>query len=229
MKTASTKQNQSHNSTASSSTNSKRNRRALLKFAEYSVYTIVGVLAFFSATPWIEVGHRIGSEIVTTRFYEALVQLPVIGLLFSLLRWVLYNALGVGLWALVNLIQVAPTLLAIPPIYAAIVEYLKAQKQPCSDDPQIEKWQRKISEWLLNVFKEVGRYAAIAYLVELVVNLAYFAPYKGGWMAFIKDAPLWEIDKILWVQFGLMVASVAAIELLVRFVLAVWRLFRAIK
>lgn len=208
---------------------SDRNRRALLKFAEYSLYTIAGVLAFFSATPWIEVGHAIGSEIAATRLYNALVQFPFAGLLFMGLRWVLINALGAGLWAIVNAIQIAPTLLAVPPIYAAIIDYLKAQKQPDSDNPKIAKFQKKIAEWLLDVFREIGRWSAIAYVVELAVNLVYFAPYRGGWGAFIKDAPLWSADKILYVQFGLMLASIAAVEVIFRFILAVWRVFRAVK
>lgn len=211
------------------STAPKRSNRSLLRFAEYSFYAIAGVLAFFSATPWIEVGHAIGSEIAATRLYNALVAVPFLGLLFSFLRWILINALGAGLWAIVNAVQIAPTLLAVPPIYAAIVDWLKAQKQPDSDNPKIAKYQRKISEWLLDVFREIGKFSAIAYLVELAVNLAYFAPYQGGWAEFLKDSPLWDIDKILYVQFALMVASICAVEILIRFVLAVWRIFRAVK
>ncbi|MBW4444390.1 MAG: hypothetical protein KME10_24855 [Plectolyngbya sp. WJT66-NPBG17] len=207
----------------------RRNQRTLLKVAEFTFYVIAGVLVFFSATPWVEVGHEIGKEIIATRFYNALVALPVIGLLFTFLRWILINALGVGLWAIVNATQIAPTLLAIPPIYAAIIEYLQSQKQPDSDNPQIAKYQKKIAEWLMAVFRDIGRYAAIAYVIELAVNLAYFAPYQGGWDGFLKDAPLWSPDRILYVQFGLMVASIAAVEIIFRFVLAVWRIFRAIK
>jgi hypothetical protein len=230
MKTAGTNQqsNQSHGQSQARPKND-RNRRTLLKFAEYSFYTIAGLLAFFSATPWIEVGHAIGSEIAATRLYNALVQLPILGLLFMGLRWVLTNAFGVGLWAIVNAIQIAPTLLAVPPIYAAIVEWLKSQKQPDSDNPQIRKFQKKIAEWLMAVFHDIGKFAAIAYVIELAVNLAYFAPYQGGWSAFLKDAPLWSADKILYLQFALMVASIAAVELIFRFVLAVWRIFRAVK
>lgn len=211
---------------------SKRQRhdnRALLRFAEYSFYAIAGLLAFFSATPWIEVGSAIGSEIAATRLYNALVAIPFLGLLFTFLRWILINALGAGLWAIVNAVQIAPTLLAVPPIYAAIVDWLKSQKEPDSDNPQIAKYQKKIAEWLLDVFKEVGKFSAIAYLVELAVNLAYFAPYQGGWTAFLKDMPLWDIDKILYGQFALMVASICAVEILIRFVLAVWRIFRAVR
>ena len=230
MKTTATQANQSYTQSQQSTTpRSNHSRRTWLKLAEFSLYTIAGVLAFFSATPWIEVGHAIGSEIAATRLYDALVAIPFLGLLFMLLRWILINALGAGLWAIVNIIQIAPTLLAVPPIYAAIVEWLKSQKQPDSDNPQIAKYQRKISQWLLNVFKEVGQWSAVAYVVELVVNLAYFAPYRGGWSAFLKDAPLWSADKILYVQFGLMVASVCACEVIVRFCLAVWRIFRAVK
>ncbi|MBD2079592.1 hypothetical protein [Leptolyngbya sp. FACHB-17] len=207
----------------------KRSNRALLKLAEYSFYAIAGVLAFFSASPWIEVGHAIGSEIAATRLYNALIAVPFLGLVFAFLRWILINALGAGLWAIVNAVQIAPTLLAVPPIYAAIVDWLKAQKEPDSDNPQIAKYQKKISEWLLNVFKEIGKFSAIAYLIELVVNLAYFAPYEGGWSVFMKDMPLWDLDKILYVQFGLMVASICAVEILIRFVLAVWRIFRAVR
>ncbi|BAU12521.1 hypothetical protein LEP3755_30510 [Leptolyngbya sp. NIES-3755] len=206
-----------------------RNNRALLKFVEYSFYAIAGLLAFFSATPWIEVGHAIGSEIAATRLYNALVAVPFLGILFSFLRWILVNALGAGLWAIVNIVQISPTLLAIPPVYAAIVEWLKSQKQPDSDNPQIAKYQKKIAEWLMAVFHDIGKFAAIAYVIELAVNLAYFAPYQGGWGAFLKDAPLWSVDKILFVQFALMIASICAVELLFRFVLTVWRLFRALR
>lgn len=222
--------------TASEQSTQQRNRpsgqqhnRALLRVAEYSFYTIAGVLAFFSATPWIEVGHAIGSEIAATRLYNALVAIPFLGLLFAFLRWILINALGAGLWAIVNAVQIAPTLLAVPPIYAAIVDWLKAQKEPDSDNPKIAKFQKKIAEWLIDVFNEIGKFAAIAYLVELAVNLAYFAPYRGGWAAFMKDAPIWTFDKILYVQFALMVASICAVEVLIRFVLAVWRIFRAVR
>lgn len=214
---------------AKSTAKTKKRNRNLLKFTEYSFYAIAGLLAFFSATPWIEVGHLIGNEIVLTRFYTALLNLPIIGLLFMFLKWFLLNALGVGLWFLINLIQVAPTLLGIPPIYKAIVDYSKSNKQPESDDPTIAKLQRKISNWLLNVFYEIGKWSAISYLFELAVNLAYFAPYKGGWMVFIKDAPVWSVDKILFVQLGLMIASIAAIEMLVGFCIAVWRIFHTIK
>jgi hypothetical protein len=233
MKTASSNHSQqsSHQSSHQSSQakRSTHSNRTLLRIAEYSFYAIAGLLAFFSATPWIEVGSAIGSEIAATRLYNALVAVPFLGLLFTFLRWILINALGAGLWAIVNLVQIAPTLLAVPPIYAVMVDWLKAQKQPDSDNPQIAKYQRKIAEWLIDVFQEIGKFAAIAYLVELAVNLAYFAPYKGGWSAFMKDAPLWSADKILFVQFALMIASICAVELLIRFVLAVWRIFRAVR
>ncbi|MBD1825671.1 hypothetical protein H6F51_24700 [Cyanobacteria bacterium FACHB-DQ100] len=229
MKTASSGHSQQSTQQSSQTKRSHHSNRALLRFAEYSFYAIAGVLAFFSATPWIEVGHLIGSEIAATRLYNALVAIPFLGLLFAFLRWILINALGAGLWAIVNVVQISPTLLAVPPIYGAIVAWLKAQKEPDSDNPQIAKYQKKIAEWLLDVFNEVGKFSAIAYLLELAVNLAYFAPYRGGWTAFIKDAPLWTIDKILYVQFGLMLASIFAVEILIRFVLAVWRIFRAMR
>lgn len=232
MKTASNGQSSQSTQQSGQSSQAKRpqhSNRALLKIAEYSFYAIAGLLAFFSATPWIEVGSAIGSEIAATRLYNALVAVPFLGLIFAFLRWILVNALGTGLWAIVNVIQVTPTLLAVPPIYAAIVAWLKAQKEPDSDNPQIARFQKKISEWLLDAFRQVAKFAAIAYLLELGVNLAYFAPYRGGWAAFMKDAPLWTMDKILYGQFFMMLASIFAVELLIRFTLAVWRVFRAVR
>jgi hypothetical protein len=210
--------------------NQKRhNRRLALKFAEYGFYVIAGVLVFYSATPWIEVGHAIGNEIVTTRFYGALMNIPIAGLLFKLLQWVLLNALGVGLWFIVNAIQVTPILMKIPPVYAAIVDWLKQQREPDSDNPKIHKMQTAMAEWLLNAFESLGLYAGLAYLVELAVNLYYYAPYKGGWGAFIKDAPLWATDKILFIQLFMMFGSIAAVEILFLFVLTVYRIFRAVE
>lgn len=210
------------------SANSKRNRRLALKIAEYSFYVIAGILVFYSATPWIEVGHTIGHEIVGTRLYRALTVLPVIGLLFNFLKWILLNALGVGLWFIVNCIQVAPILMAIPPVYAVLVEWIKHQREPDAANPKAHKMQRTMANWLLNAFESLGLYAAIAYITELIVNVYYYVPYRDGWTAIIKDAPLWSLDKILWVQFFMMLASIAAVEVLFLFTLTVYRIFRAI-
>ncbi|MBW4422124.1 MAG: hypothetical protein KME13_23395 [Myxacorys californica WJT36-NPBG1] len=208
--------------------NQKR-RRLLLKVLEFSVYAIVGVLAFYSATPWIAVGNAIGNEIALSSFYKALTLIPILGLVFSFLKWFLLNALGVALWFIVNLIQVTPMLLAIPPVYAGIIDWIKSQREPDSSNPKENEFQRKLSEWLITAFDNLPKFAAIAYLLELVVNLFHYMPYQGEWAAIVKDFPLLEVGKILWIQFGLMVGSILAIEILFKFVLTVHRIFAAIR
>lgn len=208
---------------------SKVTRRKILKVVEYSVYAIAGLLIFYSATPWIEVGHAIGQQVVVTRFYQALVSFPILGLLFIALRWFLLNALGVALWFLANLVQVTPILMQIPPVYEGAIAWLKKQRQPDSDNPTINKVQQALANWLLRAFADLGKYAAIAYLIEFAVNLGYYLPYQGGWAALFKDAPFWAIEKIDFVQFGLMLGSIAVVEVLFLFCLTVWRISKAIQ
>lgn len=207
----------------------QRNHRLILRITEYSFYTIAGVLVAYSATPWIEAGHAIGNEIATTRLYTALIGLPMIGLVFIFLRWILMNALGVGLWFIVNAIQVTPILMKIPPIYEAIVDWLKAQREPDSDNPKIRKMQIAMANWLLAAFLSLGLYAGIAYVVEFATNLYYYAPYKGGFAGFFKDSPLWALEKIEFTQLMMMVVSIGSVEVLFLFVLTVYRIFRAVE
>lgn len=200
-----------------------------LRFIKYFIFFVCGALIFYSVVPWQSAGNAIGNAIVSVPIIRQLQTVPLLGLLISLMIWILPNLMAVLLWALTQLIEITPVLLHDTAIYDAVVKQLRTHQaaQP-SDHPDVEKFQTKISHYLISIFRNIGAYAALAYVAELTVNVWYYLPYGNGWNDFVRDFGVWDAALIKWGDFFLMIGSIAVVEVLVLFMLNVHRLFKAI-
>lgn len=203
--------------------------RRLFQFIKWFIFFTCGVLIFYSVVPWQAAGNAIGTAIVRLPIIGQLLTVPLLGLLMRFLVWILPNGMAVMLWALCQLIEITPVLLHDPEIYAATIKQLRAHEasQP-SDHPNVEKFSNKMANYLVAIFRNIGVYAALAYIAELGVNIWYYLPYGNGWDDFIRDAWVWDASLIRWSEFFLMIGSIAIVEVLVLFILNVHRLFKAI-
>jgi len=209
-------------------TNAK-NKRSNLKFIKYFVYFVCGILIIYSVVPWQAAGTAIGTAIVTLPLIKQLQTVPLLGLVVSLIAWILPNLMSVLLWALTQLIEITPLMLHDPEIYDAVVKQLRTQQahQP-TDNEDVAKFQKKISHYLVSIFKNIGTYAALAYIAEVIVNVWYYLPYGNGWNDFIRDFAVWDASLIKWGAFFLMLGSIGIVEILILFMLNVHRLFKVI-
>jgi len=206
-----------------------RTNHSNLKFIKYFVYFVCGILIIYSVVPWQVAGVAIGNAIVSLPLVSQLQTVPLLGLLISLIVWLLPNLMSVLLWLLCQLIEITPLLLHDPEIYDAVVKQLRTQQavQP-TDSEDVAKFQKKISHYLVSIFKNIGTYAALAYIAEVIVNVWYYLPYGNGWEDFIRDFAVWDASLIKWGAFFLMLGSIGIVEILVLFMLNVHRLFKAI-
>ena len=209
-------------------TNAK-NKRSYLKFIKYFVYFVCGILIIYSVVPWQVAGVAIGNAIVSLPLIKQLQTVPLLGLLIRLIVWLLPNLMSVLLWGLTQLIEITPILLHDPEIYDAVVKQLRTQQaaQP-TDNSEIAKFQKKISLYLVDIFKDIGTYAAMAYVAEVIVNVWYYLPYGNGWNDFVRDFAVWDASLIKWGDFFLMLGSIGIVEVLILFMLNVHRLFKVI-
>jgi len=209
--------------------NNAKNNHSNLKFIKYFVYFVCGILIVYSVVPWQVAGVAIGNAIVSLPLVSQLQTVPLLGLLISLIVWLLPNLMSVLLWLLCQLIEITPLLLHDPEIYDAVVRQLRTQQaaQP-TDSEDVAKFQKKISHYLIEIFKNIGLYAALAYIAEVIVNVWYYLPYGNGWEDFIRDFAVWDASLIKWGAFFLMLGSIGIVEILVLFMLNVHRLFKAI-
>ena len=200
-----------------------------LRWVKYFIYFVCGILIAYSVIPWQSAGQAIGTAIVTLPLVKQLQTVPLLGLLISLVVWILPNLMSVLLWGLAQLIEITPILLNDTEIYSAVIQQLRTHEagKP-SDHPDVEKFQRKISHYLIEIFQHIGAYAALAYVAELIVNVWFYLPYGNGWDDFIRDFLVWDAALIKWSDFFLMLGSIAIVEVLVLFLLNVHRLFKAI-
>ncbi len=200
-----------------------------LRWIKYFIYFVCGILIAYSVIPWQSAGQAIGAAIVSLPLVGQLQTVPLLGLVISLVVWILPNLMSVLLWGLAQLIEITPILLNDPAIYGAVINQLRTHEagQP-SDHPNVEKFQTKISHYLIDIFRNIGAYAALAYISEVVVNVWYYLPYGNGWDDFMRDFLVWDAALIKWGSFFLMLGSIAIVEVLVLFLLNVHRLFAAI-
>ncbi|MBW4528533.1 MAG: hypothetical protein KME18_25755 [Phormidium tanganyikae FI6-MK23] len=199
------------------------------RYLKWFIYFVCGILIAYSVVPWQAAGNAIGTAIVSLPLVRQLQTVPLLGLLISLIVWILPNLMSVLLWALTQLIEITPVLLHDPEIYNATIKQLRTHEasQP-SDHPTVEKFQKKVSHYLIDIFRNIGTYAALAYVTELTVNLWYYLPYGTGWNDFVRDFGVWDASLIKWSDFFLMIGSIAVVEVLVLFMLNVHRFFKAI-
>jgi len=209
--------------------NNAKNHHSNLKFIKYFVYFVCGILIVYSVVPWQVAGLAIGNAIVSLPLIKQLQTVPLLGLLISLIVWLLPNLMSVLLWSLTQLIEITPLLLHDPEIYDAVVKQLRTQQaaQP-TDNSEVAKFQKKISHYLVSIFKDIGTYAALAYVAEVIVNVWYYLPYGNGWADFIRDFAVWDASLIKWGAFFLMLGSIGIVEILILFMLNVHRLFKVI-
>ena len=208
---------------------STQNKRSNLRYLSYFIYFVCGILIAYSVVPWQSAGLAIGNAIVSLPLIKQLQTVPLLGLLVSLFAWLLPNTMAVLLWGLTQLVEITPVLLHDTEIYDAVVRQLRTHQanQP-TDNEDVAKFQKKISHYLIEVFKNIGLYAALAYIAEVVVNVWYYLPYGNGWADFIRDFLVWDASLIKWGAFFLMLGSIGIVEILVLFMLNVHRLFKAI-
>ena len=206
-----------------------KSKRSNLRYLSYFIYFVCGMLIAYSVVPWQAAGTAIGTAIVTLPLIKQLQTVPLLGLVVSLIAWILPNLMSVLLWALTQLIEITPVLLHDTEIYDAVVRQLRTQQaaQP-TDNEDVAKFQKKISHYLITIFKNIGLYAAMAYVAEVIVNVWYYLPYGNGWDDFVRDFAVWDASLIKWGDFFLMLGSIGIVEILVLFMLNVHRLFKAI-
>ena len=206
-----------------------KSKRSNLRYLSYFIYFVCGILIAYSVVPWQAAGTAIGTAIVTLPLIKQLQTVPLLGLVVSLIAWILPNLMSVLLWALTQLIEITPVLLHDTEIYDAVVRQLRTQQaaQP-TDNEDVAKFQKKISHYLIEIFKNIGLYAAMAYIAEVTVNVWYYLPYGNGWDDFVRDFAVWDASLIKWGDFFLMLGSIGIVEILVLFMLNVHRLFKAI-
>lgn len=206
-----------------------KSKRSNLRYLSYFIYFVCGMLIIYSVVPWQAAGTAIGTAIVTLPLIKQLQTVPLLGLVVSLIAWILPNLMSVLLWALTQLIEITPVLLHDTEIYDAVVRQLRTQQaaQP-TDNEDVAKFQKKISHYLIEIFKNIGLYAAMAYVAEVIVNVWYYLPYGNGWDDFVRDFAVWDASLIKWGDFFLMLGSIGIVEILVLFMLNVHRLFKAI-
>ena len=206
-----------------------KSKRSNLRYLSYFIYFVCGILIAYSVVPWQAAGTAIGTAIVTLPLIKQLQTVPLLGLVVSLIAWILPNLMSVLLWALTQLIEITPVLLHDTEIYDAVVRQLRTQQsaQP-TDNEDVAKFQKKISHYLIEIFKNIGLYAAMAYVAEVIVNVWYYLPYGNGWDDFVRDFAVWDASLIKWGDFFLMLGSIGIVEILVLFMLNVHRLFKAI-
>jgi len=206
-----------------------KSKRSNLRYLSYFIYFVCGILIIYSVVPWQAAGTAIGTAIVTLPLIKQLQTVPLLGLVVSLIAWILPNLMSVLLWALTQLIEITPVLLHDTEIYDAVVRQLRTQQaaQP-TDNEDVAKFQKKISHYLIEIFKNIGLYAAMAYVAEVIVNVWYYLPYGNGWDDFVRDFAVWDASLIKWGDFFLMLGSIGIVEILVLFMLNVHRLFKAI-
>lgn len=206
-----------------------KSKRSNLRYLSYFIYFVCGMLIAYSVVPWQAAGTAIGTAIVTLPLIKQLQTVPLLGLVVSLIAWILPNLMSVLLWALTQLIEITPVLLHDTEIYDAVVRQLRTQQaaQP-TDHEDVAKFQKKISHYLIEIFKNIGLYAAMAYVAEVIVNVWYYLPYGNGWDDFVRDFAVWDASLIKWGDFFLMLGSIGIVEILVLFMLNVHRLFKAI-
>jgi hypothetical protein len=206
-----------------------KSKRSNLRYLSYFIYFVCGTLIAYSVVPWQAAGTAIGTAIVSLPLIKQLQTVPLLGLVVSLIAWILPNLMSVLLWALTQLIEITPVLLHDTEIYDAVVRQLRTQQaaQPM-DNEDVAKFQKKISHYLITIFKNIGLYAAMAYIAEVTVNVWYYLPYGNGWNDFVRDFLVWDAALIKWGDFFLMLGSIGIVEILVLFMLNVHRLFRAI-
>ena len=206
-----------------------KNKRSNLRYLSYFIYFVCGILIAYSVVPWQSAGLAIGNAIVSLPLVKQLQTVPLLGLLVSLIVWILPNLMSVLLWGLTQLVEITPVLLHDTEIYDATVRQLRTQQasQP-SDNEDVAKFQKKISHYLVAIFRNIGLYAALAYVAEVTVNVWYYLPYGNGWNDFIRDFLVWDSSLIKWGDFFLMLGSIGIVEILVLFMLNVHRLFKAI-
>ena len=206
-----------------------KSKRSNLRYLSYFIYFVCGMLIIYSVVPWQAAGTAIGTAIVTLPLIKQLQTVPLLGLVVSLIAWILPNLMSVLLWALTQLIEITPVLLHDTEIYDAVVRQLRTQQaaQP-TDNEDVAKFQKKISHYLIEIFKNIGLYAAMAYVAEVIVNVWYYLPYGNGWDDFVRDFAVWDASLIKWGDFFLMLGSIGIVEILVLFMLNVHRLFKVI-
>lgn len=217
------------NWTQPNQTTTTRIKGSNLRYVAWFIYFVCGILIVYSVLPWQAAGNAIGSAIVSLPLVKQLQTVPLLGLVLSLIVWILPNLMSVLLWGLTQLIEITPILLNDTEIYGAVIKQLRTHEamQP-SDHPDVEKFQKKISHYLIEIFQHIGAYAAMAYVAELTVNVWYYLPYGNGWNDFMRDFLVWDASLIRWGEFFMMIGSISIVEILVLFILNVHRLFKAI-
>lgn len=200
-----------------------------LRWIKYFIYFVCGILIAYSVIPWQSAGQAIGTAIITLPLVRQLQTVPLLGVVVSLIAWILPNLMSVLLWGLAQLIEIMPILLNDTEIYGAVIRQLRTHEAALpSDHPDVEKFQTKISRYLIEIFENIGAYAALAYISEVIVNVWYYLPYANGWNDFVRDFLVWDAALIKWGDFFMMLGSIAIVEVLVLFLLNVHRLFKAI-
>ena len=224
------RQTQSSNGTyTTQTTGAGRIKPSKLRYLKWFIYFVSGILIVYSVIPWQAAGQAIGTAIVGLPLVRQLQTVPLLGLMISFVIWILPNLMSVLLWGLTQLVEITPILLNDPEIYKAVIVQLRTHEasQP-SDHPDVEKFQKKISHYLIGIFQHIGAYAAIAYAAELTVNVWFYMPYGKGWGDFLRDFLVWDASLIQWGEFFMMIGSISIVEVLVLFLLNVHRLFKAI-
>lgn len=209
----------------------RKNRRLfwLMRGMYCFIMFVCGVLIAFSAAPWGQAGLAISSTVLELDFWKALESIPLLGLVAMLIRWMVGGFMPLLLWGLVQLIEVTPILTRDPEIYEGMIQSIKTWNVKVTDDDTVAgKMQNKLAKFIPSLLRDIGIYAAIAYVAEVVVNVWHYVPYGGGWNAFISDMWVWDAANIQWVQFFMMLGSIGIVELLVLFMLKVHQLFKYI-
>ncbi|BBD59475.1 hypothetical protein NIES2109_22620 [Nostoc sp. HK-01] len=179
-----------------------------------------GYFAFLNISPYVKAVHYLGGSLPDISIISWLTALPLIGWIFAIFGRLFPWIVGVVLWGVLQILQVAPILIKHDKEFmrAVLREYsLHGRYAPSQDD---DRTQRAIKRALNAIpgasFKNIVYGCLFSYVVDTLICYASYPPVDGGIgkLLYVLITGQWQL--INWGNVFLLSVTVFVVEVCVR-------------
>jgi hypothetical protein len=179
-----------------------------------------GLFIFLNIQPYIRAVELLANQALNYSLIQFVMSLPVIGWLLGTIASIATTIIGVALWGIFQFFELLPWILTrdadtLRSLIERIEEFEVLAVKP-SDSPMVAALKERHNNIPIEWVAKATTYAAFAYAIDGLMNLACYPPIQGG----LDAVSLWLLAPSLadvdWGNLITVVITLIAVEVIVR-------------
>ncbi len=196
----------------------KTGTHLLIKFMKFCLFMVIGCLAFANVKPYINIVEWLGSGLANQKLVQGLLNVPILGYMFTTGAVATTFVLGVIIWALLQGNQMLPKLVLNNPesllVLMSWVSRFKEITLKQSDSVLLRQLKQRFNNIPLEWVERMQNARAIAYVIDGILCFGYYPPIVGGYdrlNVFLAAPSFADVD---WFNLVAALATMFGIEVM---------------